>query len=398
MDLKKILLIMAVLVGALVWVPWSAWATSYVWDAGGSKDNWTTPGNWDLSGHPNALDAQATIDTAIGTPVLLTGTRQLGGGANCLTIGASAGPNALNIDKGGTLRVRGNISNAQTITINSRGTLQAYPVKRGSGMYNLTGGGNISLLGGTISTRRGTTGTWNFQEAVSGYGVISAPVISNSTLTADSGGGSGKVLKINQAVSGAGDVIVGLNAADTVMLDLGANLEGKNFTLNQAASLRVGASNTISLTGNFTNNSQTESNWLSGQGFNLTMSGGTFEVAGYDNGPTSGFSNNFNLNTLTVTGDLQLVDLVDNGNRTGIHGAQEALYVNFLSGSGTLDLNGLRCYINNGGALLALGDGLYHGVTVSGAAAAPIPGSLWLAGSGLMVLGLLRFWRREGKI
>lgn len=142
--------------------------------------------------------------------------------------------------------------------------------------------------------------------------------------------------------------------------------------------------------------SQTEGNWLPAQGFNLATSGSTFEVAGHDYGVTSGFSHNFNLNTLAVTGNLQLVDLVDNGNRSGIHGAQEALYVNSLTGSGTLDLHGFWCYVNNGGAPFALGNGLYNGVTVTGVA--PIPGSVLLMGPGLMGLGLLKFRRRERKI
>ena len=66
-----------------------------------------------------------------------------------------------------------------------------------------------------------------------------------------------------------------------------------------------------------------------------------------------------------MTGNLQLADLVDNGNQTGIHGSHEALYVNFLAGGGTLDLNHLWLYVYNDGKPFALPDGLYNGVMVS---------------------------------
>jgi hypothetical protein len=390
MNLKKVLWLVAVLMTLVLLVPLSVGATLRTWDAGDDTSNWTDRKNWSANTVPNAYTDTAKINFSTYNPVSLSSTILLGGVTDSLTIGSAAGATALNLS--GTLGMRGGISNEKIITLS--GTLRN-DATAATTHYAIHGAGSISMTGGTISSTAG--GIWDFNQAVSGYGTISAPVINNSTITAASGGVSGKILKISNAVTGAGDVIVGLNAADTVMLDLGANLGAKNFTLNQAASLKVGASNTITLTGNFTNNSKTEGNWLPPQGFNLTMSGTTFEVAGCDNGATSGFSNNFNLNTLMVTGNLQLVDLVDNGNRTGIHGAQEALYVNSLTGSGTLDLHGLWCYVNNGGAPFALGNGLYNGVTVSGAAA-PIPGSVLLMGAGLMGLGLLRFRRRERKI
>ena len=77
---------------------------------------------------------------------------------------------------------------------------------------------------------------------------------------------------------------------------------------------------------------------------------GTVEVAGEDVGDEfSGFADNFELPRLMIgpAAKVALVDEYDNGNRDGIGGFDEALYVDtleFVDTSGVLDLNGLHLY------------------------------------------------------
>ncbi|MBT3198652.1 MAG: hypothetical protein HN350_01945 [Phycisphaerales bacterium] len=83
----------------------------------------------------------------------------------------------------------------------------------------------------------------------------------------------------------------------------------------------------------------------------------TFEVAG---DPTGDFVANFTLGQIKLGGmtRLQLVDLVDNGNRAS--GDSEALFLKsfLMSGTATLDLNGLSMFVQGdiSGELLALID------------------------------------------
>ena len=240
--------------------------------------------------------------------------------------------------------------------------------------------------------------------AFGGYGSLAADLANTGTLTAK---GAGKTLTVTGAVSHtgtAGDVVVGLNNADTVTLDLQANLAAHNFTLNEAAILNVAAGKTITLNGNFNNYATSTSQWLPAAGIGLSMTGSTFEVAGHDYGAVvTGFSNNFNLASLALpaTADLVLQDVVDNGQRTGgVHGDHEALYITSLTGASgaTLDLNNIWCYVLDGSNYIALTDGLYNGITIENApSAVPIPGSVLLLGSGLFGVGLLRFRRRQKK-
>jgi hypothetical protein len=518
MNLKKSLGLVAVFVGVLMWAPLHAQATLFTW-TGAKSSVWTeyttspTVVNWSggsnghrYPGEGTSYTDQATISSTTRNPVTLSTTILLGNTTSTETLTLSNSGNSLNINSGGTLGIRGGstttgISNAGSITINTGGILRNDAAT--ALHYSIHGAGSITLAGGTISSQA-AGGIWDFNQAVSGNGTISAPVDNYSTLKASTGtmnitgaftnksagtltvdatrtmnfgtattaptfsnsgainingvfdnlgtaglnlgsgvvmsggtlqatggqkytvsslsgdgtikadvnntgtltaSGAGKTLTVQGAVSHTGttgDVVVGSGAADNVTLDLQNNLGAYNFTLNQRATLNQTAG-TITLGGDFNNYATSTSQWQPAGGIALSMTGSTFEVAGKDYGAVSGgFNNNFNLASLFLpaTAELELADSVDNGNRTGIHGVQEALYIYSLTGAkgAELDLNNIWCYVMKDGTPFALPDGYYGNVLVEGSPAAiPIPGSVLLLGSGLLGVGLLRFRRREKK-
>ena len=316
---------------------------------------------------------------------------------------AALGTGALSME-GGTLQAGGSgdrtLDNAIALTADSSlngvtsNSLSLTGADYGAGInlksYTLSvkGAGDVALAdyGGSIN---GTGGiTMNSTGTLTMYGENT--YTGGTTITA------GTLVAANAAALGTGAVKVGATATDVATLHLTTDLGVGDFTLNKMAVLQVDAGKTLTLSHSFYNYSQTEANWPTSNGFNLTMSGSTFEVAGLDSGAVAaGFSDNFNLDTLTVTGNLELVDAVDNGNRDGIHGDQEALYVYFLTGASdaTLDLNGLWLYVYNDGEYFALANGIYNNIMVTGSPV-PLPGSVLFLGSGLLGLGLLG-WRRQ---
>lgn len=366
----------------------------------------------------NALGSAMTFPTVNLTGGTLTGS---GGFANTATNFGGYGTLAAALTNSGTitannataLGITGALTNSGTLnagtstvsptgilafsgsgSLSNSGTVNVYGTLSNTGSaLALTGSGNAYLYGGTLSGAGGFSNANN----LAGYGSIDAALTNTGTLTAT---GAGKTLTVTGAVTGSGDVKVGTTTSgDNATLDLQENLGAHNFTLNEAAILKVASGKIITLNGNFNNYAASASQWQPAAGFNLTMSGSTFEVAGHDYGAVStGFSNNFNLANLNVTDNLQLLDAVNNGNRGGIHTGtdliqHEALYVDSLSGSGTLNLNHLWLYVNNGGVPFALADGTFGSLTVSNSPV-PIPGSVLLLGSGL--LGLAG-WRRFRK-
>jgi len=460
MNSRKALILIALALACLLMVPPNVQATSYSWyGTYNSAWNYLISGssNWGSSTYPGngtSYTDQAKIGDLFfnNLPITLNGkTILLGGATTVLTITTYGNyyTNALNLNNLGILGLKGNVSNNASfyghksiITINNNGQLR----NDGSAgtHYSISGVGSITLAGGSLSSLSG--GVWDIQQNVTGYGYLSAPTTLNSTstitannstpiyvsgnldnqggtLTATGSGsfsnsatlsgygtisapvtnsgtvtasGSGQTLTVTGVVSGSGNVNVGANASDTVTMAVASNLAANNFTLNQSASLNQTAG-TITLSGNFNNYAISESQWLPAGGINLSMTGSTFEVAGYDYGAVNtGFSSNFNLASLYLpaSADLLLADLVNNGNQGGEH-TLEALYITSLTGAlgAQLDLNGLWCYVMKDGSPYALPNGYYGNVLVTDSPV-PIPGSVLLLGTGLLGLGLVR-WRRR---
>ncbi|MEJ5330098.1 MAG: hypothetical protein WHT07_08085 [Desulfobaccales bacterium] len=281
----------------------SAGADSYKWTgkAGGTNSGiWDHINNWDPKVIPNSYSAQAIIilqDTSK-YPISLSTTIFLGGsigdtyGDNALYIGPNAGDaSGVALTISGTLGMQGNISNAKTIVIS--GTLQNDSGKSGTPQPTITNysisspsgsTGTISLQGGTIGTLSG--GGWIFNQAVSGYGTISAPVTNNSTITASggtltlrdytfSGGtinpGSASISLRNATLKdttlGSGTVNTYTGTTNTFTGTVGSSatlgiVSGStlnvNGTLNQSNTLTnsgtLGLSGTLKQTGNITNN------------------------------------------------------------------------------------------------------------------------------------------------
>ena len=210
-----------------------------------------------------------------------------------------------------------------------------------------------------------------------------------------SGGGS---------ISGSGDVVL---STFGVNLQNSNNVKARNFSMGPGATLQA-LTNSIILTGNYSFQ-QTDplnawnTNGTPGLGPNVFMTGGpsvqTLEVGGVNEGPIpAGFVNNFALNSLTIyTGSsVQLVDQYPNATPSGWTSGSEALYLNSLNYSGVgdpvLDLNGIMCYVYNGGTPIALTDGTYNGITITGAPV-PEPGTLALLGIACLAFGCIGYRR-----
>ena len=212
---------------------------------------------------------------------------------------------------------------------------------------------------GTITTAAG--GTITVSNALNNQGLIN----NNGLLKVSGGtvsvGGSG-------VIQGTGDVDI--SGSGLVLLN-GNNLHANNFSMGLTATLEAAANNFV-LTGNFSFQQTDKVNaWnitnIAGLGPSLDMEGGpatpqTLEVGGVNLGPTptTNFSQNFALSDLNL-GNGSTVELVDQFHNAGVSDP-EALYLDSLSSSGgssVLNLNGLWCYVLNGGSPYALTDGPY---------------------------------------
>ena len=141
-----------------------------------------------------------------------------------------------------------------------------------------------------------------------------------------------------------------------------------NLSFGPGARVQADPQSAIHMTGaNFENKSTSEPN-LAGLA-NLTLiydnqspgATDTFEIASTDLGRNpAGFVNNFALGGIELDNNalVELVDSFNNGNRNGVGGAAEALYVDqlILEAGSTLDLNNLHLYVcdleDQGGTIL----------------------------------------------
>jgi hypothetical protein len=198
--------------------------------------------------------------------------------------------------------------------------------------------------------------------------------------------GSGSITNIvnDGAIMAKGGTLTvsGVTGAGMVDVDNGAtlsvtpmNLQTGYLTLAPQATLSVNITSGdafIDLKGNFTFFQNEPVKWNWGTSW-LKMSGGdwaggkqTLEVGCRDDGPNdSGYTNNFVIPELQVTGAntyVSLVDVIDNGQWP----SREALYVTALqvTPGATLNLNGLKLYAKRGGSTVnrvRAGEGSLYG-------------------------------------
>ncbi len=273
------------------------------------------------------------------------------------------------------------------------GATTSHSIMRGSGaIRTLTVGANQTVKGQGqigIGTNVNLTNNGVVEASRSGYTLdinTSTGLVNNGTFKA-SGGGR---LLVQDAVTGTGGIVVDAgseiefgaftigntdgtagNATINGTLDLnGTTLYAENVSIGSTADLQIASG--VVADGNFTFALTDETKWgFDGASAFLTMTGGVgqtipanyaqLEIGGSDFGTdphpapvtpaAAGFVDNFDITTLTIdaNSNVLLVDSVNNGNRNGTFGADEALYVDTLNigANATLNLNGLNLYYNS---------------------------------------------------
>ena len=356
-----------------------------------------------------AIQQYNTFDNTSIANYTLGGSVSLQGGTLASTAGRTYTTSSLSgygsiaaaLINNGTLTASGGTSGtARTLTMSNasftnNGTLaiQQYNTFNNTSTANYTLGGSVSLQGGTLASTAGRT--YNASN-LSGYGTLTAALNNTGTLTASGGplnvSGSGQI-------KGAGNVTVSSGAG--LNLQNSNNLQANDFTMGQTATLAVGTSTPLVLKGDFSFQQTDPTKWTyastNGLGQDLQMMGlgdsmnpQTLEVGGVNG---NGMINNFALNSLTIGSGsyVQLVDLFSNAGTAG----QEVLYIGALLLGGatdpTFDLNGIIAFVGD----TPLQNGDYHGITIVGAAAVPLPPTVFLLGTGLLGLVGLRRWRRS---
>lgn len=303
------------------------------------------PGDYEISaGSVLQLGGVTTIDAAAELIVV--------GGSTKLEIYGGTGLELVNngeiaMDNSTELRQRGN----DPAILSGNGTIRLGVAGFGStgvsGDAPLNGGLNQGFINGPNHTIRGVA---SFSTNVVNHGEV---IVENGYLT----------YYYPFELSGPGNVQV----INDGYLNWSANLGAHDFTMDATGSLWVGNfTPTLVLSGNYSFSQTDEYKWLASNSgrYSLTMttqgdSLQTVEVGGSDFGETGYVWPNFDLNTFTVSGPLtrvQLVDAIDNGNRTT---TGEALYVQTLSvlPGATLDLNCLALYTSQSGAWHKVLDG-----------------------------------------
>jgi hypothetical protein len=291
--------------------------------------------------------------------------------------------------------------NNGTIYINSTGNYtDLWPTEWA--VATLSGTGSV-VLNGQVNSRivpgnRPGSFINDTGHTIRGGGTINAALVNNGTIIADT-----NTLKFNQPVTGNGNVLV----ADNAVLELAASsavavdFHAGNLNMTLLAGLNVqgwagSATRTVGLSGNLSFAMQDVSKWIWGINSPLNMNGGvawqSLEIGGQDLGLVEGgFTNNFAIPKLTVTGsgtNVRLVDDIDNGHRGT--GGFEVLYANeLIVGPGaTLGLNGKVLYTHYAGAVhrVAAGEGgIFGGGTIlegQSLAAAFSSQGLWLYRNG----------------
>ncbi|MDY6843311.1 MAG: hypothetical protein SVW57_04380 [Thermodesulfobacteriota bacterium] len=290
-------------------------------------------GKIELNGATLALATLGSGKTNIIGGGTLSGETVLEGGA------------MLSINNGQILNLSdsANITNNGMILVNSSGG-NTRLVALGS-TATLTGNGSVVLnghLSNQLSASTGFSFINDINHTIKGGGTVWAAVVNNGHIIADN-----QKLLFNSGISGNGSISVVAGA----ILDLRQNSETGNFYLREQADLLVANNLTVDLNGNFAFAQTDVSKWGWGSNCTLRMSGEgesmqPLEIGGEDLGAVpGGFSNNFNLENLSLEASGTYVYLSDSiANSASL--SDEALYVsNLVVNPGTtLNLNGLNLY------------------------------------------------------
>jgi hypothetical protein len=321
-------------------------------------------GQFDLTAHTNlygsiGLDSATVINIPNAKMLIL---HQAGDGTPCtLTNNGS-----INLNSSGNLTY---LSAVDTVTLT------------GTGRVTLGGNASNNMVGTVIPAFINSVA-----HTIQGGGTINATVVNYGQIIANNG-----TLKLTQAVTGTGSVEVQDNAT---LYAQNTDLQCGNFTMSVLANLNfIYSGRVLDLKGHysFAQTDPARVNFGTGTA-TLQMSGQgpwqQLEVGGYDYGPsTAGLVDNFALRKLRLDGAgtrAGLVDLIDNGHRTG--GNPEVLYVNTLEvlPNTTLNLNGKKLFAYLSGEMhrVMAGEGYLFGggqiIDVGGIMGSTIPYPLLL--------------------
>lgn len=263
-----------------------------------------------------------------------------------------------------------NSTGIHSLTIGANQTLASNAGNKGTVSTVFINNGVVDANGGTLTIAQIAT-TNNLMQARSG-GALN--VNSNVTGTGHWIADGGKIdVGNNVIISTTGNIDI-FNGGELELSNTASRVSGHHLTMDNTSI--IDATGRVFLTGNFRFAMTDESKWFWADNANnaldsaLQMSGGvgvplgdwdnwaSLEIGGTDFGTTPatpgggaavGFTNNFDLTELIIGpgAHVRLTDFMDNGNRNGAFGMNEALYVDtvrFLDTTGILNTFCLNLY------------------------------------------------------
>jgi hypothetical protein len=312
-------------------------ASSFVW-TGSVDTNWTTDGNWSLTGHPNGasdiaiFNGSATVN--LDAPIIL-GSFQNSNGST-VTLNGTDTLTAGSINNNGTLDIGTNTLSAGTVTLsggtlNAEGTITTLNASPGS---TIDGNGGLSI--GSLTA----TGTLNTAGSITMDG--SAVNISNTgTIIVDTAG-----LSATGTVSGTGNFSVGANSLTAATISTGtftatsgqisaASISGGNFTVGAGAQI----SNTVTLSGGTFTATDANLTFVGATAGTVSMDGGTLTAAGDITSLTTTSSAAVTASAALTIGALTAADTLTTSGPITMQGS--AMNIANTAGTITVDAGGI---------------------------------------------------------